>query len=192
MKDQDCFEGDFSEAKSECGTQGLRLTGSLISLPDLSFLFLANSVCYQTPKCCFTKTFSFWRGGFYLALVISRNLTGGAYGKRQESRKESKYTRTRTNTTCKRKKNLTVMHPFSYYEFRFRIRHCRRVGTSPGNIMERLKCLAVSNDRGIVAGHGRLWEQEAKMASARTERTKNREVWAIKEFAWNREYKSFL
>lgn len=77
---------------------------------------------------------------------------------------------------AKEKKNLTVMYPFSYYEFRFRIRHCRRVGTSPGNIMGRLKCLAVSNDRGIVAGHGRLWEQEAKMASARTERTKNREV----------------
>lgn len=93
---------------------------------------------------------------------------------------------------AKEKKNLTVIHPFSYYEFRFRIRHCRRVGTSPGNIMGRLKCLAVSNDRGIVAGHGRLWEQEAKMASARTERTKNREVSAIKEFAWNREYKSFL
>ena len=55
------------------------------------------------------------------------------------------------------------MHLFSYYEFRFQIQHCRRVGTNPVNIMGRLKWLAVSNDRGIVAGYRRLWEQEVNV-----------------------------
>lgn len=52
--------------------------GHLSVLLTLSFLFLANSACYQTPKCCSTKIFSFWSGGFYWALVISRSLTSGA------------------------------------------------------------------------------------------------------------------